>query len=147
MVLPRKSIGLRTKLAATLCALTDARGERIISHDHARQLSEEQVLSLFQFDHYPIPHEGGGPDAHWNLDPRLIADHRIKSATIDTPRAAKIKRIAKAIQAHSAAMLHKATGAPPAPEKRSRLQGRGFAKGPRPLRSRNVFHGNSGDKP
>jgi hypothetical protein len=93
----RKPISLKTKLASALLTMLrpDETGKLvpIIPHEHAKQMSDEQIISLFQFDHYPIPHAHGGPDESWNLEPRLIAEHRIKTATKDVPIIAKTKRI------------------------------------------------------
>jgi hypothetical protein len=51
------------------------------------------VLSVFNWDHYPVPKHRDGPDKHWNLTPRPIIEHRHKTATIDTPSAAKDARL------------------------------------------------------
>ena len=85
----RGHISLKTKLVAALSAL-------FLTHDEARALSEDQVLSLVVWDHYPIPHAEGGEDTHYNLTPLLIASHREKTAKIDVPGIAKRKRISKA---------------------------------------------------
>lgn len=107
----RKQPSLRTKLAATLCQMmrTNDEGklERIISHEDAKAMSEESVLSLFQFDHWPIRHEMGGPSEHWNLTPRTIYDHRKKSAKKDQPEIAKGTRIEKKQQAFRQKILAK----------------------------------------
>jgi len=87
---------LRIKCAAALLALTDDIGERLIPHEHAKAMSADQIISLFQFDHHPIRAEAGGPTEPWNLDPRLIPAHRIKSAKKDMPEIAKIRRLTKA---------------------------------------------------
>ena len=82
----RAHINLKTKLVAALCALVheeDGRLVPIIPHEHAKAMSEDQILSLFAWDHYPIPHAEDGPDEHWNIVPSLIPGHRIKTATID----------------------------------------------------------------
>jgi hypothetical protein len=93
----RKSIPLKTKLAAALLTMRrpNEHGEfdLIIPHEHAKLMSDEQIISLFQWDHYPIPHAHGGPDAAWNLEPRLISEHRTKTAKIDRPMMAKVDRI------------------------------------------------------
>lgn len=84
----RASIGLKTKLAAAIATM-------FLTHDEAKALSEDQVLSLVAWDHDPIPHVHDGPDVHWNLVPRLIPGHREKTAKIDIPVIAKTKRISK----------------------------------------------------
>ena len=85
----RKHISLKTKLAACVCQL-------FLTHDEALALSEDQVLSLVVFDHWPVPHAEGGADEHHNLTARLIADHREKTRKVDVPGIAKRKRVAKA---------------------------------------------------
>lgn len=92
----RKTISLKTKLAAALLQIKDRDGNPLIPWAHAQLLSAEQINSLFHFDHYPIRHEAGGPAEPWNLVPRMIAEHRIKTAKVDMPQIAKIKRISKA---------------------------------------------------
>jgi hypothetical protein len=70
--MPRKRahISLTTKLASALLALGH------VPHEHAKLMSAEQIISLFQFHHYPIPSSLGGPDEPWNLQPELIGRHR-----------------------------------------------------------------------
>lgn len=84
----RKHISLKTKLAAAICQL-------FLTHDEAQALSEEQVLQLVAWDHYPIPHAEGGPDTHFNLTATLVPGHKEKTAKIDIPGIAKRKRISK----------------------------------------------------
>ena len=102
MARERKHISLKTKLAAALAKL-------FLTHDEARALSEDQILSIVQWDHYPIPHAApyNGPDEHWNLDPSLIPAHRKKTATIDVPRIAKGKRVSETEQAFRNRLLAK----------------------------------------
>lgn len=124
----RKDPTLRTKLAAAVSAL-------FLTHDEAVALSEDQVLSLVQWDHYPILHVDDGPDVHWNLTPRLIPGHRAKTAKIDVPAVAKRKRITKTEEAFRARLLAKTE---PTDELRAfiamkfpkgrKLQSRGFPK-------------------
>lgn len=95
----RKHVSLKTKLAAALCQMrhkVDGKWELILTHAEAAALSEDQVLSLFAWDHDPIPHAEGGLDVHWNLEPKLIAQHRTKTYTIDVPGIAKRVRISAA---------------------------------------------------
>lgn len=93
----RAHITLKTKLAAALCQMLRPNAEGVlvpvIPYEDAKLMSEEQVLSLFHFDHYPIRKENGGPDSHWNLTPRPIPEHREKTGNIDVPQIAKSKRI------------------------------------------------------
>lgn len=112
----RKAPSLKVRLAAALCALRGADGERLIPHEHAKLMSADQVLSLFHFNHYPIRHVDGGPAEHWNLDPELIPAHREITAKIDVPGIAKERRGRAAHDLHLARMDAKQAGAP-RPEK------------------------------
>jgi hypothetical protein len=56
-------------------------------------MTEDQILSLFHFDHWPVPKALGGPDEPWNLEPRPIMEHRKKTAKLDVPAIAKTKRV------------------------------------------------------
>lgn len=107
----RDYIPLKTRLAAALCQMLrpneDGVLERVISHDEAKALTPEEILSKFHFDHYPIRHEMGGPSEPWNLVPLPVSDHRNKTAKIDIPQIAKGKRIDKDQQAFRAKMLAK----------------------------------------
>lgn len=111
----RKSVSLRTKLAAALLTIVrpNDRGqlEPVIPHDHAKLMSDDQIISLFQWDHYPIPHAHDGPDEAWNLRPLLIAEHREITANVDVPRIAKAKRLSKAHQDFVAKAIEKPCGA------------------------------------
>lgn len=88
----RKHIGYKTKLAAAICQL-------FLTHDEAVALSEDQVLLLVHWDHYPVPHAEDGPDAHFNLMAALVPGHKEKTAKIDIPGIAKRKRITEAHEA------------------------------------------------
>lgn len=85
----RGHITLKTKLAAAIGAL-------FLTYDERRLLSEDQVLSLVNWDHDPIPHAEDGTDDHFNLVPLLIGGHRAKTATVDVPGIAKRKRVSQA---------------------------------------------------
>jgi len=89
------------QLASALLALGD------IPHEHAKQMTAEQIISLYQFDHHPNRKRDGGPDEPWNLTPRLIQAHRWKTATVDAPAMAKDKRIARKQAEHKARMAAK----------------------------------------
>ncbi len=122
----RGHISLKTKLVAALCQMmheVDGKLELILTHDEAKALSEDQILSLFNFDHDPIPHAEGGEDAHYNLTPKLIPGHRKKTATVDVPGIAKRKRVAKAEAEFRARMLKPRAERPP---KQSRWGSRPF---------------------
>src|SRR5262245_30905746 len=89
---------MATKLAAALLQLGH------VPYEHARGMTDDQIISLYQFDHYPVRKSDGGPDAAWNLVPRLIAAHRAKTATVDQPAIAKGKRIRRKLAEHRARM-------------------------------------------
>ena len=95
----RRHISLKIKLAAALLqmrrATPDGRWVLIIPHEQAKRMTADQVIALFHFDHYPIPHAHGGPDEPWNLDPLPIAEHQEKTAKRDVPAIAKTKRLSK----------------------------------------------------
>lgn len=80
-------------------------GAPLIPWDDSKLMTAAQIASLFQFDHYPIRHEAGGPAEPWNLVPRLIAAHRVKTAKIDIPEAGKIKRVSREQEEFRARML------------------------------------------
>lgn len=67
----------------------------VISYEEAKRLTEDEIISRFHFDHYPVPKALDGPDEPWNLKPLPVADHREKTAKVDIPAIAKAKRIAK----------------------------------------------------
>jgi len=80
----RKHISWKTKCAAALLDGMLVR-ERFGLYprrwyDDAKRMTEDQFLSLFQFDHN-ILHETEHPDRDkfWNQTPRLIAEHRSKT--------------------------------------------------------------------
>src|SRR5260370_23984147 len=114
----RKHISLKTKLAAALSQL-------FLTHQEARLASEEEVLKLVNWEHYPIPHAHRGPDTHWNLVPTLRAAHREKTAKIDVPQIAKTKRISREQEAFRVRMLTPRDERPP---KRSKWASRPFQK-------------------
>lgn len=132
----RKHISLKTKLAAALCALAGQDGTRRIPHEHAKLMSAEQIISLFDFHHSPVPHAEGGPDEPWNLDPVLKPEHRIFTAKVDVPGIAKRKRVAAKHSQHQAAMAAKITGEPAPRRSGRKIRSRGFPKVHRPMRSR-----------
>jgi hypothetical protein len=121
----RAKIPLKTKLAAALCNMLrpDESGNLVpvIDYESAKNMTEDQVLSIFHFDHYPTAKHQGGEDAHHNLVPRPILEHREKTAKVDIPAAAKSDRLSEVQQEFRRRMLAKAGQgwASPAPEKKS----------------------------
>lgn len=101
-----------------------------IPYAHARAMHVDQVNALVHYDHYPVAKALGGPDKFFNLTPRLISDHRLKTAKIDQPAQAKIRRVTAANEAFRRTMLAKAgqpvegPGHPTRPKRK--LKGRGF---------------------
>lgn len=121
----RPHIPCKTKLAATLCQMkvVDEEGRLVdaISFEDAQKMTAEQILSLFHFDHYPVRKAEGGPDEPWNLTPRFIPAHRLKTAKKDQPEIAKNKRISEAHEEFRRRILAKTTGEPvPEPAKPKR---------------------------
>ncbi|UYO50282.1 HNH endonuclease [Rhodopseudomonas palustris] len=96
----RAHISVTTKLAAALLTIRrpNENGELVpvIAFEEAQKLTAAQIISRFEFNHYPIPHALGGPDAPWNLEPLPKAEHRQITADVDIPRIAKVKKISKA---------------------------------------------------
>lgn len=141
----RDHISLTVKLAAALLMLRDENGELLIPHEHAKLMSADQIISLYQFDHYPIRKDDDGPDEPWNLEPKGIMRHRKKTAEIDVPQMAKADRLQGNATLHAAAMASKRgdyAGAAqilataPKPKFKRKIASRGFQQGHRPLRSR-----------
>ena len=112
-MIKRAHIPFKTKLAATLCQMkvVNEEGKFVdaIPFEEARQMSVEQILSLFHFDHYPVRKAEGGPDEPWNLTPRFIPAHRQKTAKKDQPEIAKNKRISEAHEEFRQRILAKTT--------------------------------------
>ncbi len=84
----RRSISLKTKLAAALLELGH------VPYEHAKLMTQDQLVSLYQFDHNILHATEPNNNNFWNLTPRLIQPHREKSK-LDTSKVAKTKRIDK----------------------------------------------------
>lgn len=128
MTRTRAHISFKTKLVAALCQMrheVDGKWELILSYDEAKALSEDQILSLFQWQHGVVPHAEDGPDCHYNIEPMLIVPHRVQTAKVDIPGIAKRKRIAKAHEEFRQRMLTPRDERPP---KTSRWGSRPFKK-------------------
>jgi hypothetical protein len=85
---------LKTKCAAALLALGD------IPHEDAKKMTSDQIISLYHYDHHPRRKAEGGDDHPSNFTPRLIADHRRKTAEFDLPEIAKNKRVRAKYERH-----------------------------------------------
>lgn len=89
----RKEPTLTAKLAAVIRQLLG------IPFDHARLMTDDQVISLVQFNHilyHTDMKDDPDCDAHWNLEAMTIMAHRERTAKIDVPQIAKTRRISKA---------------------------------------------------
>lgn len=137
----RKHIPLRTKLAAALCSLVrsteDGKFVKVIPHEEAKRLTEEQVFAKFEWNHHPVPKAFGGPDEFWNLDPMPKAEHREITAKVDIPRIAKAKRVAKREASHSEAMTMKSERRDDV-KKSNWPKGKGWPKRPFPKKAKKV---------
>lgn len=126
----RAHIGLKTKLAAALCQMVrpDETGgfTRVIPHDQAKRMTEDQVLAVFHFDHDPIPKAHGGPDTHFNLTPRPKPEHQAKTAKRDIPMIAKVKRLTREQEEFRRRVLKKTTGQKRKP--RGKIPSRAFSR-------------------
>lgn len=132
---PRKHIPLKAQLAAALLQIARPTpyGEVLIPHDHAKQMTADQIISLFQLHHYPIEHADGGPDEPWNLEFCFIGDHKLATKRLAKVRA-KVKRLQKKqIEAYA----RDSTGLPawlvlgqerPKPKRKHRWPSRPFPK-------------------
>lgn len=126
----RRGPNMSEKLAATLLTLGD------IPYEDAKQMTAAQINSLYQFDHYPIRHESGGPTEPWNLVPRLIMAHRVKTATKDAPEIAHGRNVRKSAEQHRLNMLAKSILDGVASKRVSAIPSRPFPKVRRQMQSR-----------
>lgn len=134
----RKRITDRTLLAHFIDRVFE------IPHEHQKLMHEDQVISLIERDHWPVPVAEGGANHHSNVWARLIADHREKTRKVDVPAIAKGKRIRNAetvrrfkavakTDPEVAAQLYPAAAR--LQRRKHKIANRGFGKGHRPLRS------------
>ena len=103
MTAKRKHIRDSTKLAAMICIWLE------LPQDIAEAMTESDVLALVEWDHFPIRHADGGPDAHWNLQPLLAGDHKIKSKK-DAGERAHERKVRRSVDEHRQRMLLKGMG-------------------------------------
>jgi hypothetical protein len=102
----RPYVPLPERLAATLaCLLPQEQRDDL----RRRKVKAKAVLALFHFDHI-VFHAHDGPASWWNLDPKLVAAHREKTAKIDVPAIAKGKRITRANEEFAHRLLAKSEG-------------------------------------
>ena len=134
----RKPPTLREMLAAAVAQIAG------IPRDHLKAMHVDQILSLIEVDHDPVPIAVAVP-LGWtaaqynhpsNLTIRLKADHRWKTAKKDQPAIAKSDRLSPEHEAFQRRMLAKSgqtsdsdvatTEAKP----RAKMKSRGFQKAP-----------------
>jgi hypothetical protein len=99
-------MNLTTKLASALLALGH------IPYEDSKRMTAAQIISLYQWDHYPVRKADGGSDAPWNIRPMLRAAHRAKTARVDMPAMAKSRRIQLGEAEHQLRMAAKLLGLP-----------------------------------
>jgi hypothetical protein len=93
----RKCLNLKTKLASALARLLPREERDLCRHN---KVSVKFILAKFEWDHIIlVAHDG--PDDWWNIDPKLKAEHRAKSAK-DIGIIAKVKRLKAAADLHAA---------------------------------------------
>jgi len=117
----RKTPTLKEKLAAFVLTMkVEDNGQLVplVTRDEAKNMTTEQLLSLLNWDHDPIPvatavalgmtaEEYNHPT---NLTPLPILTHRTKTATRDVPTIAKGNRISAAHEDFRRRLMAKATG-------------------------------------
>lgn len=89
------------RLAASLACLLPQDVRDQLRRD---KVPAEQVISRFHFHHIEH-HAGGGADDWHNLDPQRIDDHKERTAKIDIPAIAKVKRLSAEQEEHRRRML------------------------------------------
>lgn len=115
----RGHIPMKTKLASALLTIrVEENGKLVpfIDHETAKKLTADQIISLFQFDHWPIPVWIEEINEPWNLIPRPIMEHRAKTAKYDTPNSAKADRVTAEQEEFRRKMLAKVGLAEPPPK-------------------------------
>jgi hypothetical protein len=124
---PRKQPSLKTKLAAALRDRLVEKDGQLVPYDQLKRMTDDDVISKFEFDHN-VHFSIGGSCQHWNLTPRLKAEHRQKTAKQDIPQIAKTKRLEKATEEFRRKLLAK-SGAETVETKQKpsrKMQSRGF---------------------
>lgn len=115
MTVRRDHISLKTKLASAICLILG------IPHEHQELMAVDQVLSLVNWDHFPVRRDDGLKlgmtveqlDHHSNITPKTIMAHRKKTAEIDRPQISKAGRCRRTAAIHQAKLALKSgnTGA------------------------------------
>lgn len=132
----RRAPNMSEKLAAAILVILD------IPHEQAKSMSTKSILQLVEWDHYPVA-VNTARDLGWtvdqvnhpsNLQPLTKAGHLLKTRTVDTPQAAKAKRLVTSEQEHARRRMlaPDKTEDQPKPKRKSqwpkgrKLQGRPF---------------------
>ena len=98
------SFSWKTKYAAMLALHFE------IPHLHQMLMHEDQIIMLFEADHFPIRKADGGPDVFWNCLSRWRREHREKTAKIDMPDMAHERRVRSSHADHLRRMAAKEPG-------------------------------------
>lgn len=106
----RAHISNKTMLASALLALGH------VPYAHAKLMTEDQIISLYQWDHNVL-HAIEIINEFWNLTPKLIMEHRRKSAK-DKGIIAKSDRILEREQEFRRRLLAKNAGEQPSRKSR-----------------------------
>lgn len=117
----RKEPTLKAKLAACVRELLG------IPVEHAELMTEDQMISLIQFDHIRYHSQNKHEpwvDEHWNIDPLSIMGHRVKTKA-DIRQIGKTRRIGRA---HADFVRLVTTPRDERPVKKSRWGSRPFPK-------------------
>lgn len=119
----RRAIPLKVKLASALLQTLrdDGTGKLVpvISYEESKGMTAAEIISRFHFDH-GVFSAHGGPEEPWNITPRPIAEHRAKTAKVDIPRIAKVKRLSKKESEFRSRLLAKDGGEQPPEPKRKK---------------------------
>lgn len=124
----QKKPNMSEKLAAALLLLMK------VPREVAKTMTVEAILSSVQWDHYPVAVHIAR-DLGWtveqtnhpsNLQPLLPEDHAHKTAMIDTPQAAKGKRLSSAHEDFRRKMLAPGKAVETRNKSKKKLQGQGF---------------------
>jgi hypothetical protein len=133
----RKTPTLKEKLAAFVLTMKieeDGKLVPLVTREEAKQMTTDQILSLVQADHDPVPVAiavplGWTPEQYnhpTNLTMRAIIGHRIKTATKDVPQIAKSNRLSAQHQDFQRRMLRRtgqAEGEEEKPKRKALING------------------------
>lgn len=113
-----------------------------LTHEQTKAMTVAEIMACIQTDHDPVP-ASIAQDLGWipaqynhpsNLTVRVVAEHRHKTNTKDTPQIAKSRRVSKTQEAFRARVLAVKTGADlpvaPARKPKAKIKSRGFQKRP-----------------